>query len=97
MDFTEEQFVKLTKLCRIECTDEEKKKLLGGLKTVLSYIELLSSVDTTGVAACTHVLEEMHNVMRADEVGETLPREVFLANAPSHIGGMIRVPSVMKG
>jgi aspartyl-tRNA(Asn)/glutamyl-tRNA(Gln) amidotransferase subunit C len=34
--------------------------------------------------------------MREDKVGETLPRELFLANAPSHVGGLIRVPPVIK-
>ena len=38
----------------------------------------------------------MANVTREDVVGELLNREAFLANAPSHVGGMIRVPPVIK-
>ncbi len=91
----EKDFLKLTKLCRIECSEEEKKKLMERLKKVLVYVEQLKEVDTAGVTPCNHVLETVHNVMREDVVGETLPRDLFLSNAPAHTGGMIRVPPVI--
>jgi aspartyl-tRNA(Asn)/glutamyl-tRNA(Gln) amidotransferase subunit C len=94
--FDEKELSKLAKLCRIETTEEEKKKLFQSLSKILTYIELLKEVDTEGVAPCNHILETLHNVMREDEIGEVLPREVFLANAPSHVGGMVRVPPVIK-
>ncbi len=87
---------KLTKLSRIQCTEEEEIKLLADLQSILSYVELMNAVDTENVKPCNHVLEEMCNVEREDVVGEVLPREIFLANAPDKIGGMIRVPSVIK-
>jgi len=34
--------------------------------------------------------------MREDLVVPTLTREEFLANAPAHVGGMVRVPPVIK-
>ncbi len=34
--------------------------------------------------------------MREDKTGDLLDRELFLANAPSHIGGMVRVPLIIK-
>jgi len=92
----EKEFAKLAKLCRIETTEEEKKAFIGGLKKVLTYIEQLQEIDTEGVATCNHVLETISNVMREDEVGDILPRDLFLANAPSHVGGMVRVPPVIK-
>jgi aspartyl-tRNA(Asn)/glutamyl-tRNA(Gln) amidotransferase subunit C len=92
----EEEFARLTRLCRIETTEEEKKKFLHGLRKVLSYIDLLQELDTSGVATCNHVIENSVKAMRDDDIGECLPREEFLANAPSHIGGMIKVPPVMK-
>lgn len=86
----------LTRLCRIDCTEEEQEALLKDLRKILDYIEQLQEVDTKGVPPCNHVLENMANVMRDDVIGEVLDREAFLANAPSHIGGMIRVPPVIK-
>jgi aspartyl-tRNA(Asn)/glutamyl-tRNA(Gln) amidotransferase subunit C len=95
-EFDEKELIKLTKLCRIECTEEEKKALHQQLSQVLNYIEQLKEVDTEGVDPCFRVSETLANVMREDEVGETLPRDLFLANAPAHVGGMIRVPPVIK-
>lgn len=86
----------LTQLSRIQCTEEEQEKLLADLQSILSYIDLLNEIDTSDVPICNHVLEDINNVMREDKVGTTLSRDVFLANAPSHIGGMIRVPPVFK-
>jgi aspartyl-tRNA(Asn)/glutamyl-tRNA(Gln) amidotransferase subunit C len=59
-------------------------------------MEQLNEIDTTAVEPCHHVLEDVVNVMREDAVGKTMPRDVFLANAPSQIGGLIRVPTVIK-
>lgn len=95
-DLDKETIKKLTQLCRIDCTEEEQEALLKDLKQILGYIEQLQQIDTDNVPPCNHVLEGMANVMREDEVGEVLDRETFLANAPSHIGGMIRVPPVIK-
>lgn len=83
-------------LCRIDCTEEEQEALLKDLQSILGYFELLSEIDTENVPPCNHVLEGISNVMRDDIVGETLSRETFLSNAPSQIGGMIRVPPVIK-
>jgi len=86
----------LTKLSRIDCSDEEQEAILKDLKKILNYFEQLQEIDTENVAVCNQVLEEVKNVMREDVVGATLPRDVFLANAPSQIGGMIKVPLVIK-
>ncbi len=94
--FDEDALTKLTHLCRIECTDEEKKALAKHLADVLEYVDQLNELDTEGVEPCYRVLPTLSNVMREDEVGEILPRDVFLANSPAHVGGMIRVPPVMK-
>lgn len=92
----QETIKQLTRLCRIDCSDEEQKALLEDLKKILNYIEQLQQIDTANVPPCNHILEGMANVMREDEVGELLPREAFLANTASHIGGMVRVPPVIK-
>jgi len=86
----------LTALSRIDCSEEEQEKLLNDLGSILEYFEQLKELDTTGVAPCNIVFEDMQNVLREDVVGDTMPREAFLNNAPSQIGGMIRVPPVIK-
>lgn len=86
----------LSRLSRIECTEEEQNALLNDLKKILDYVEQLQEIDTENVAPCCHVLEGMANVLREDVVGGVMDRQLFLDNAPSHIGGMIRVPPILK-
>lgn len=95
-DLDKEAIKKLSKLSRIDCTEEEQDSLLIDLKKILNYIELLQEVDTEHVQPCNHVLDDIVNVSREDVVGPTLPRDTFIANAPSHIGGLIKVPPVIK-
>lgn len=92
----EEEFTKLTRLCRIACSVEERDRFLGDLSNILSHVDTLRAVDTEGVTPCHSVLETLSSVMRPDLPGELLSREEFLANAPAHIGGMVRVPPIMK-
>ncbi len=87
---------KLARLCRISCSPEEEEKFVESISQILTYIEELKKVDTQGVPCCNMVLETLSNVMREDVPGECLPRELFLANAPSHVGGMVKVPPVLK-
>lgn len=95
MDETE--LANLKKLCRIECTPEEEKEIIKSLQSLLEYVGLLKELDTEGVPACSHVLQmNQKGVVRKDEVKDLLSREVFLANAPDQIGGMVRVPPILK-
>ncbi|MBS4165620.1 Aspartyl/glutamyl-tRNA(Asn/Gln) amidotransferase subunit C [Neochlamydia sp. AcF65] len=86
----------LMALSRIECSEEQKEVLLNNLKKIIGYFEQLNEINTDDVPPCDHVLADMCNVMREDVPGPTLPREKFLSNAPAHIGGMIKVPTVIK-
>ena len=94
--FDKETVKYLIQLSRIDCTDAEQEALLKDLGSILAYFEQLQEIDTDNVPPCNHVLEGIVNVTREDIVGEILPRDLFLANAPSQIGGLIRVPPVIK-
>lgn len=86
----------LTQLCKIQCTEEEEEALLQDLKNILSYIEQLNEIDTENVPVCNHVIDIKENVWREDETGPCLPRDVFLSNAPAQVGGLVKVPPVIK-
>ncbi len=96
MCMNQDELDKLAKLCRISCTEEEKEKFSGSISQIISYIEDLKQIDTQGVPCCNMVLETLSNVMRDDIPGELLSRDTFLANAPAHVGGMVKVPPVLK-
>lgn len=85
----------LTKLSRIACTEEEQEAILVDLQKILKYAEQLDEINTDQVPPCNQVLSEMHNVMREDEVGETLPRKDFLKNT-KQVGGLVQIPPVIN-
>lgn len=95
-NITKETIKSLTELSRIGCSEKEQENLLKDLQKILSYVEQLKEIDTEDIPPCNHVLEGMANVFREDITGETMPRAIFLENAPSQVGGMIRVPPVLK-
>lgn len=96
-NFDHQTLEHLKKLCKIECTEEENREILNNLSRVLEYVEQLKEVNTENTATCRYVLRGMlRNQMREDQVADLLPREQFLANAPDQIGGMVRVPPVLK-
>lgn len=86
----------LAKLSRIAVTKDEKRALHHDLKRIVSFINLLEKVDTAGVPTCDFVLKNHHHLLREDKVSDILPRDQFLKNAPDHMGGMIKVPPIIK-
>lgn len=87
---------RLAKLCRIQCSEEELKRMENNFQKVLGYMKLLDEVDTQDVPPCTHVLETIHNVMEEDEIKTGFDRNEFFKNAPDQVGGMIKVPPVIQ-
>ncbi len=96
-NFDHQTLEELKKLCKIECSLEEAEDILFSLNRVLDYVEQLGEIDTENVRTCRYVLRGMmKNRLREDKEADLLPREEFLAAAPDQIGGMVRVPSVLK-
>jgi aspartyl-tRNA(Asn)/glutamyl-tRNA(Gln) amidotransferase subunit C len=97
MKFDRSSLQKLQKLSRIQCKPKQEEALLESLQNILKHVEKLNEVNTENVPTCNHVLGELqYNMMRKDEEGPLRSREEFLANSPSHVGGMIRVPPILK-
>jgi aspartyl-tRNA(Asn)/glutamyl-tRNA(Gln) amidotransferase subunit C len=87
----------LKKLCRLDFTPEEEADALASLQNILAQVESLKQIDTHGVETCGHVLREgWKKTLREDVAQNDLSREQFLANAPDQIGGMVRVPPILK-
>ncbi|MFG0333346.1 MAG: Asp-tRNA(Asn)/Glu-tRNA(Gln) amidotransferase subunit GatC [Maioricimonas sp. JB049] len=93
---TPEQVRKVARLARLKLTDEELQRLAPQLSDVLKYIDILSEVDTDDVEPMAHAIE-VHNVLRPDEAGPSLPREQALANAPNSDGRYFLVPQIIEG
>ena len=81
-------------LSRLDLSENELDKFTGQLDAILEYIDVLNQVDTSAVEPMAHVLE-IRNVMRADEVQPSLPREAALQNAPDAEDGFFKVPKIV--
>lgn len=81
-------------LARIDITEEEKSLFQEQLDQVLHYVEQLNELDVSQVEPTAHAIP-VFNVLRKDEVGESLNSEDVLANAPAATESQIRVPKII--
>lgn len=95
-NFSEEDTRSLEKLTRIRLSDDEKAVLVKNLQSILDLLDKLQSIQTDGIEPTYHVLDFMKAPLREDSPKRLLSREAFLENAQAHVGGMIRVPPVIK-
>jgi aspartyl-tRNA(Asn)/glutamyl-tRNA(Gln) amidotransferase subunit C len=92
---TRQDVERIAELARLELTPEELDTFTPQLAEILGYVEQIGALDTSNVAATSHVVSRP--VERADEPGPTLPRADALANAPdaARETGLFKVPRVM--
>ena len=94
MKITTEQVAHVAKLARLELSSAEVEKTTEQLDRILSYVEKMGELDTTGVTPSTHALA-IENAFREDECKESLPQNEALANGPQQNGEAFVVPKVI--
>ena len=94
MAISEEQVKHVAKLASLELSDEEITKYQKDLDEILEYINKLSEVNTENVPATSHVHGSV-NVFRDDVVGESLPKDEALRNAPAKNENGFSVPKII--
>ena len=80
-------------LVRLGITEEEATAFSPQLAAIIDYFHLLNEVDTSDVPPASET-SSTRNVMRADEVRPSMPREDFLKNVPHPEGAFVKVPQV---
>ena len=95
MRVTEKDIKTVASLSRLKIRDDESEKISESLDKFLTYVENLQSVDTEKIEPTTYALP-MQNIFRADEVKESLDRELALSNAPLKEEGYFKVPRVLE-
>ncbi|MEX2598245.1 MAG: Asp-tRNA(Asn)/Glu-tRNA(Gln) amidotransferase subunit GatC [Dehalococcoidia bacterium] len=91
-----EEVRRVATLCRIGLTDDEVERLRDEMASLLGEVSVLQAIDTSGVEATGHAVEEVRTVMRDDEPRQPLPVQDVLNNAPRTDGQYIRVRAVME-
>ena len=95
MSLTIADVERIAALAHLELTDQEKQLFTRQLAGVLEYAEQLLAIETTGVAATSHVT--VQQAERADVPAPSLPVDEAIANAPDPApgSGLFRVPRVI--
>jgi aspartyl-tRNA(Asn)/glutamyl-tRNA(Gln) amidotransferase subunit C len=86
---------KIAHLARLQFNDTEKVKIEADLNRILDFMETLNEVDTSKVEPLIYMNDEV-NVLRKDEVIQTITHEEGLSNAPKKDTDYFRVPKVIE-
>ena len=83
-------------LARITLSKEEVSDAIHDLSSILGHIDLIRSIDTSGVEPLDHPTELL-NRTREDEIVEPLSQQQVLSNAPATRDAYLDVPKVLGG
>ena len=86
---------RIAHLARIEINDAEAEQTLDKLSGILSLIEEMQAVDTTGITPMSHSQDVVQR-LREDVVTKTDQRDAFQQNAPAVDSGLYLVPKVIE-
>jgi aspartyl-tRNA(Asn)/glutamyl-tRNA(Gln) amidotransferase subunit C len=95
MEVTDQLIDHLARLSRLSFNMEEKQELKADLQKMISFVEKLQELDTTGIEPLTH-MGDSANALRKDEVKGMISREAALLNAPLKDDRFFKVPKVIN-
>jgi aspartyl-tRNA(Asn)/glutamyl-tRNA(Gln) amidotransferase subunit C len=86
---------KLAHLSRLEFNAADKEGIKKDLQRMISFVEKLDELDLEGTEPLLHMSANV-NVLREDEVKDSVDREDAMKNAPAHDDKFFKVPKVIK-
>ncbi|MDD5758565.1 MAG: Asp-tRNA(Asn)/Glu-tRNA(Gln) amidotransferase subunit GatC [Desulfobulbaceae bacterium] len=95
MQITPEEITKVAHLARLDLNPAEVAHMTDQVGAILTYIDKLNELDTTGVTPTTHALA-INNAFRDDVVIPSLPQSEAIKNGPKQNGEAFIVPKVIS-
>ena len=88
--------LRIAELSRLSVPPEDRARLGRELTAILTYVEQIGGIDTSGIEPTSHVQLD-RPTLRADVPRPSLPRDAALRNAPdaTRSSGLFRVPKVI--
>jgi aspartyl-tRNA(Asn)/glutamyl-tRNA(Gln) amidotransferase subunit C len=86
---------KIATLSRLKVSDAEATELTGRLGDILTMVDTMQAVDTTGIEPMANPQDATQR-LRSDVVSEADVREQFQAIAPAAEDGLYLVPKVIE-
>jgi aspartyl-tRNA(Asn)/glutamyl-tRNA(Gln) amidotransferase subunit C len=98
LKLTTEEVRYVADLANLRLTEEELVRMSHDLGEILTHVEDLNALDTTGVPPMAQVLYEADEIatLREDRPHATLSNEEALQNAPMSGAGYYKVPRVIE-
>ncbi|MHB8169205.1 MAG: Asp-tRNA(Asn)/Glu-tRNA(Gln) amidotransferase subunit GatC [Thermoleophilia bacterium] len=84
----------VAKLARLKIDEDELDRYAAQLSSILGHIDQISGLDIAGVEPTSHIIQ-LSNVLRDDEVRDSVSRELALQNGPEVEAGAFRVPPIL--
>jgi aspartyl-tRNA(Asn)/glutamyl-tRNA(Gln) amidotransferase subunit C len=94
MSIDKETIKKIAHLARLEFNEKEADQMSDSFNKILAWMDKLNEVNTDKVEPLIHMSEEV-NVLREDEVNNSLKHEDALLNAPKKDSDYFRVPKFL--
>jgi len=98
MKITEQQVRYVAALANLDLSEAETQRMVLDLDSILTHMDKLNELDTTGVAPMAQVLSPAGETatLRQDEPGTPFTSAVALANAPLAGAGQFKVPKIIE-
>jgi len=94
MKLDEKMVDKIAKLSKLKFNDEEKSTIINDMNKMLEFVDQLKELNTDHVEPLIHMSDEV-NVLREDEIVETISQQDALKNAPSKDSTYFKIPKVL--
>ena len=94
MKITQEEVTHVANLSKLKFSEEETASFATTLSKIVDMVELLSEVDTTGVAPTT-TMADRKTVLRADVAEAGTDRDLLFKNVPEKDNYYIKVPAIL--
>jgi aspartyl-tRNA(Asn)/glutamyl-tRNA(Gln) amidotransferase subunit C len=102
MKITEQEIRRVAELANLALTDDEVARMTEDLSGILTHVDKLNELDTTGVEPMTQVLVHGEDAgdetatLREDRERPPLGNHDALANSPLAGSGYFKVPKVFE-
>lgn len=95
MEITNETIDKLAVLAKLQFKEGDKESIRKDLSKIIAFVDKIDELNTEGVEPLIHINREV-NVLREDEVSETITQVQALKNAPSKDSDYFKIATVLK-
>ena len=96
MEVNNELINRLAELARLEFDDTSREAIKKDLQNILGFVDKINELKLDDVEPLIYITDET-NVMREDEVKQTITHAEAMSNVPVKDSDYIKVPKVLKG